>query len=253
MPNIMRPSSRGAVLCDGAASYITCGDVLDALLNDWTLPKSISMWVKATSLTTVHGLVGKMGGGIVNGGFALYFAQQTGARLRFGRASSDPNLAYLWQTNTILAPYVVDTPYYITLSISGQNATGWRLYVNGVNTAFQRISGIVNPAPASSANTGELMVGRTTGGPTAVNGYFPGLISKVLITDSVTSQAEHTAMYASGFIEESNAPGTVELALSLNEDSGTVATDTSANGYDGTLTNFTGTFWNPLLRTKSGV
>ncbi|MCF6175002.1 MAG: hypothetical protein L3J71_04505 [Victivallaceae bacterium] len=198
------------------SEYIDCGndDSLNGLAN-----YTISCWVKldAASSGSNRNIIMKYDGSKPNG-FLLRMA--TGSNINFEQVSNGK----VWNSNLIAsAPFPQDGNFHhaaVTFVYDGTNCTS-KLYIDGVLAD----TGTDVATPDISTASSKLQLG---------TGVFDGTIDEVKIYSRVLSAAEILAC-------RDMSSGSLDCFLKLDENSGSIAYDTTANANDGLLSSVLGT------------
>ncbi|MEF3691689.1 MAG: LamG domain-containing protein [Candidatus Moraniibacteriota bacterium] len=246
----------GAMEFDGTDDYVNFGDLNNVI--DGIQKFSVSVWIKDNNSPENRSFVAKYSN------VTDQFSFQTSPASRGDYNDIEFCLAYnmCGYTNGNIHSSGVWEYWVAIFDGSGStNAERLKIYKNGIE---QPLSFYGNIPTATFASDYPLIVGaRSSGGA----GYFNGLIDEVKIYSYAISEDEIKTLYndsaamVMGSDESRNNNGTAVtgankdycipgdtakcdkpvLELKMNEKSGTVASDSSGNGNNGTLTN--GPIW----------
>ena len=204
-----------ALSFDGADDLVDCGDIL----NDVTVPFTVSAWVNRTS----GGEMGVLASDETNhyDGFWLMVNGDDTLQVSYGDATGTGGPDRRSKSGGATVPVGV----WVHLAATVRGPTDMSIYIDGVDAG-----GAYSGTGGAMAHTGQpLRIGvRTPWGPL----WFQGMIDEVRVWDVARTQAEiQEDMF------KSVPPGTPGLAArwSFNEGTGQTVADSSGNGLDGTL------------------
>jgi len=135
----------------------------------------------------------------------------------------------VYSTTTLVA----GTQYHVAFTIDGDN---WVLYINGVADASGTFTATGDRSVGSGASSLMLGVRTSDGGVVDPNFDFDGIIDNAILYNDVRTATEMKNDYINGL-----KGGGQVLHLKLDDGSGTTATDSSAEGNNGTITDATWT------------
>ncbi|MFY0673377.1 MAG: T9SS type A sorting domain-containing protein [Bacteroidia bacterium] len=195
---------------DGTNDYVNLGSILDPSAGDWTF----EAWIKPEDLSnTYHVLLSQKDG---TGTGDTYLTFQNGK----------PKL--ILGPNKIAADAIsINNWYHVAINYD-KSETLQTLYLDGIK--------LIETVGSISAADGTLQLGRSKNG----TNYFNGKIDEIRFWSSCRTQTEiQDNMYASLEGDET----ALVAYYHCNHASGTTLTDATTNSNNGTLTNFSGTYW----------
>jgi hypothetical protein len=204
---------------DGVNDYISIAH--NAKFN-LTTTSTIEMWVYISSYTNLHMLATKTtGDGSTNNTFEFRIANTTGQLQYIGYDSAIKSITS--------GSFVVPLNEYTHVSAVHDSGTV-TLYINGINVGSGSLG-------TTTTNTDNVLLG---GRNDLATFWLQGIIQEVRFWSTARSQLEIS----------NNMFNTIPVTTAglvayykLNEGSGTTATDSASTPINGTLTNFTGSFW----------
>ncbi len=236
-------SNFGALSFDGANDYVTMGAAPGLNASTFTLEAWIR--IEGTGSTASSG----------TGGVSVY-PLITKGRGESDGSNVDLNYFFGLQSNFCLAADFEDMNNGLNHPVLGtivvtQNVWHhvavtydgdfWRLYVDGVPDTVLQITGAANVRAPRSDSIQHAALGSALTSTGAASGFFKGKMDEVRIWNVARTQAQIVASMNS---QISSATGLIGR-FSLNEVSGTTATNSGTSAVNGTLTN--GPVWSAGL------
>lgn len=167
-------SSNSAFSFNGTSNYIEVGDVLDMGLSDWT----VSVWVNATTLTGIRGIVSKSAAANVFGRWALLLNTSDFTALATG-------------STVKIAADAAFTGWTHMLAIFDRDAN-LSLYINNSLVSFSDMSSIELDDLQSSFFLRFGSYNDAVGDP---GNFFHGSIDDIRVYNRVLSGEERTALF----------------------------------------------------------
>ncbi|MBL7067223.1 MAG: T9SS type A sorting domain-containing protein [Candidatus Marinimicrobia bacterium] len=211
---------------DGSNDYVLVSDNdnLDLGTNDLT----IEFWMSADSISKSKIFLDKRYSSDLQSNIG-YQIRHTGGYIQFqifnGLSGPVINSSEL-QNNT---------GYHIAITLDRDNASGLRIFVNGTESASA-----VDPTSYNGLdliNNGNLYIGKSN----KWNQYYPGSLDEIRIWNDVRTPTE---IQENIFKELTGSETGLVAYYKFNEGTGTTADNVEGtSALDGTLTNFSGTYW----------
>jgi hypothetical protein len=130
---------------------------------------------------------------------------------------------------TTISSFSTNVWHHVVVTYNGSSAaSGIKCYINNSSRTFTVVQ---NTLTGTILNTEKLWIGRSY-----AYGYFPGKVDDVVIYPRVLSASEASQRYNGGAGTES-VFGTTYLQYHLNEASGSIVTDSSADARNGITVN----------------
>ena len=228
IPNEMAYSKQ-SMNFDGAADYVTMGDVLD---QDNADAFSISAWINLSSASSHKIIVSKMSSSSSYNYRGWNLAINSSMKIFFGLRGASSSSEITAVGNTTLSTGVW---YHIGATYDGSSLnSGVEVYLNGsLDTPTQ--SGSISGSMSTTGITGLNIGSRdTTSLP------FPGNIDEVAIFSSELTSGNITTIYNNGAPNDISALSPVGWWKLGDGDYFPTMTDSGSGGNDGTATNMTG-------------
>ncbi|MFA6341166.1 MAG: LamG-like jellyroll fold domain-containing protein [Candidatus Paceibacterota bacterium] len=175
-------NNKGTFYFDGTDDFINLGD-MPSVENQSAL--TVSLWMKATTLSTLKFLIGKAGSTLAESCFAIETGT-AGEKLIFGLNSATDNYA-----QTVSGVITAGSWHHVAMVFDGTqtgNTNRLRGYVNGV--LLNLVYNLTIPTVTLSTNS-DLHIGSSNS-----TRYFNGLIDDVRIYQSALSSSEIQKIYA---------------------------------------------------------
>lgn len=212
----------------GSDDYVNMGNVLDFERTD---TRSFAFWINVAAAPSAHNIfASKIGDASAYRGFDIGVrGDVAGDPLEFElRGSADSN----WLTIRATPPAWDGNWHHVVMTYSGNSApSGVKIYFDG--TLLSNTTD-ADTLASSIGNTGSFVLGAFD--ETLLSADFTGSLDEFRIYNRVLTQAEVTALYNSGSVRV-NAPNNNGLVgyWSMEDATGTQATDFSGQGNTGTL------------------
>lgn len=164
---------------DGVNDYINFGNVLDF---DGSTPFSFSFWLNPNSVGN-RNLLQKFTG--LNEGWIVFMYVD---KIRFGLS----NTVFTNSINVETSTSITSTMTHISVTYDGsKNASGVKIYINGVNDSLTIIT---NNLTGSTSTTANFEMGRNL----SSLGWYNGIMDEVGVWDRELTPTEITQLYNSG-------------------------------------------------------
>lgn len=189
---------------------------------------TIEFWVNPDNITGFHGYVSKSNTADTQIQYNIFSFNNGKIRFYFYTGSAQQQ----WETTSEVL--TAGTWKHVAFTFTFGTGSSIKCYINDVDTGGSWVSGSGN---FNSVNNAEAV---KIGAYNTSTGYLNGKMADVRIWNVVRTQTEIIQnMYKRLLGTESNLQG----YWPLDEGTGTTATNSVSGGNNGTLTNFSGTYW----------